>query len=299
LPINSNHAVVAVNLNNCTFTLIPDRKSNSMNYPSIYKLIAKLLLPAVLVVQLPLRSDAWGTSGHRITGQIASSYLTPKARKAIRQILGTESIAMASNWADFIKADTSYRYLSAWHYADLDSSLNYSQVLAFFKKDAAADAYTKLNFLIKQLKNKKLPQSKKLMYLRLLIHIAEDVHQPFHVARNGDSGGNDVKVSWFGQPSNIHRVWDEQLIEFQKLSFTEYTSAINHIDLKEKLSLQKQPISQWFFDSYQISEQLHQELQQDDKKLGYEYNFKHLKTLNAQVLKGGVHLAGLLNQIFG
>lgn len=270
-----------------------------MNYPEICKSLSKLLLPAVLFFHLPFQSSAWGPTGHRITGEIASSYLTPKARKAIKQILGTESIAMASNWADFIKSDASYKYLNTWHYADMDSALNYSQVLAYLKQDTVADAYTKLNFLIKQLKNKKLPQSQKLMYLRLLIHIAEDVHQPFHVARNGDTGGNDIKVSWFGQSSNIHRVWDEQMIEGQKLSYTEYTAAINHIDVKEKLSLQKQPLSKWFFDSYQISEQLHKELQQDDKKLGYEYNFKHLKTLNEQLLKAGVHLAALLNQLFG
>jgi hypothetical protein len=34
-------------------------------------------------------------------------------------------------------------------------------------------------------------------------------------------------------------------------------------------------------------------------RLGYEYNFKYLEIMNRQLLKGGVHLAGLLNQIFG
>jgi hypothetical protein len=33
--------------------------------------------------------------------------------------------------------------------------------------------------------------------------------------------------------------------------------------------------------------------------LGYEYNFKHVATLNEQLLKGGIRLAGLLNDIFG
>lgn len=268
-----------------------------MKYKNLYKAFSKFLFSVVLF--LPFQSNAWGLLGHRIAGEIASSYLTPGARKAIQQILGTESIAMAGNWADFIKSDTSYRYINQWHYIDFDSASDYTQMLRYLKNDTTADAYTKLNFLTKQLKNKNLPQSEKLMYLRLLIHIAEDVHQPFHAARKGDTGGNEIKVSWFGQSSNIHRVWDEQLIDNQKLSYTEYTAAINHANSKQRAMWQKQPLSKWLYDSYTISEQLHKELQGPDHKLGYEYNFKHIKTLNEQLLKGGVHLAALLNQIFG
>lgn len=237
--------------------------------------------------------------GHRIVGEIASSYLTPKARKEIQKILGTESVAMASNWADFIKSNPGYNYLSPWHYINFDSALSYTQMQNFLKKDTAADAYTKLNFLIKELKNKNLPQKEKLMYLRLLIHIAGDVHQPFHSSRKGDTGGNDINVSWFNQSSNIHRVWDEQLIDFQKLSYTEYTDAIKQVSLKQRAIWQKQPLSKWLYDSYSISEQLHRELRQPDQKLSFQYNYKHINTLNEQLLKGGVHLAGLLNQIFG
>jgi len=263
------------------------------------KAVFKIVFAGMIFLYLPYQSMAWGMLGHRIVGEIASTYLTPKARKEIQQILGTESIAIASNWADFIKADTAYKYLNSWHYIDVDSALSYSQMQSYLNTDTATDAYTKLNFLIKELKNKNLSRSKKLMYLRLLIHIAGDVHQPFHAARNGDAGGNDIKVSWFGQSSNIHRVWDEQLIDYQKLSYTEYTAAINHVTSKQKAVWQKQPISKWLFDSYSISEQLHKELQQPDHKLSFLYNFKHINILNEQLLKGGVHLAGLLNSIFG
>src|SRR4051794_27235782 len=212
--------------------------------------VSRIFFLAMLFFYLPYQSMAWGMLGHRIVGEIASTYLTSKARKEIQQILGNESMAMASNWPDFIKADTAYKYLNSWHYIDVDSNLTNAELQAYLKTDTAADAYTKLNFLVKQLKNKSLPQSKKLMYLRLVIHIAGDIHQPFHAAREGDAGGNEIKVSWFGQPSNIHRVWDEQLIDFQKLSYTEYTTAINHVTPKQKAEWQKQPIGRWIYDSY-------------------------------------------------
>src|SRR4051794_823641 len=278
---------------NYTFAAIKERKMMRS------KALFRTVLLGIIFFYLPYKSMAWGMLGHRIVGEIADTYLTSKARAEIRQILGTESIAMASNWPDFIKSDTTYEYLNSWHYIDFDSALSYTAMQSYLKRDTSADAYTKLNFLIKELKNKNLAKSKKLMYLRLLIHIAGDVHQPFHAARHGDMGGNEIKVSWFGAPSNIHRVWDQQLIDFQQLSYTEYTKAVNHISSTRKASLQKQPISKWLFDSYTISEQLHRDLRQPDQKLSYQYNFKHIDTLNEQLLKGGVHLAGLLNEIFG
>jgi hypothetical protein len=251
-----------------------------------------------LFFYLPFQSMGWGMLGHRIVGQVADSYLTPKARLAVQQILGTESIAMASNWPDFIKSDPAYSYLSSWHYINVQEGLNYPDFQSFLKKDTATDAYTKLNFIIKELKNKGLPKDKKLFYLRLLIHIVGDVHQPLHVSGRAQ-GGNQVKVLWFNQQTNLHSVWDEKLIDYQQLSYTEYTKAINHTTAAQRKKWQQEPISKWLYDSYTISEKLFPEITEPDQKLSYRYNFDHIATLNQQLLKGGVRLAGLLNQVFG
>jgi hypothetical protein len=81
----------------------------------LQKLFIRKFIFISLFFYLPFQSMAWGMSGHRIVGEIADSYLTAKARLAVQQILGTESIAMASNWPDFIKSDPAYNYLSQWH----------------------------------------------------------------------------------------------------------------------------------------------------------------------------------------
>src|ERR1700744_2043909 len=186
-------------------------------------LFKKLLLGAI-IIYAPLQSMAWGKTGHRICGQIAESYLTPKAKAAVHAILGDESIAMASNWADYIKSDPAYNYLYNWHFVDLDRSYSYPELVEFLQHDNNVDAYTKLNFLIGELKKKDLSKENKLLYLRMLIHITEDVHQPFHTGHTSDKGGNDIKLTWFNKPTNLHSVWDSQLIEFQQLSYTEYTA---------------------------------------------------------------------------
>jgi hypothetical protein len=258
----------------------------------------KKLLVAAALIYAPLHSMAWGDKGHRIAGQIASAHLTPKARAAVRAILGTESVAMASTWADFIKSDPAYNYLSSWHYIDFDKPFTYPELQSFLKQDTAVNAYTKMNFMIGELKKKNLPQDKKQLYLRMLIHIVEDVHQPMHTAHTDDKGGNDYKVMWFKEESNLHSVWDSKLIEFQNLSYTEYANAINFTTPAQVTAWQKEPISKWLFDSKEIAEKIYTTTKRDEV-LNYRYNFKNVATLNQQLLKAGIHLAGLLNQIFG
>jgi hypothetical protein len=258
----------------------------------------KKIILFVAVCYIPLQSMAWGTNGHRICGQIADSYLSPKARKAIEAILGNESIAITSNWADFIKSDPNYKYLYNWHFVDFDKPYTYPDMMAFLKQDTAVDAYTKMNFLIGELKKPGITKTNKLLYLRMLIHIVEDVHQPMHTAHADDKGGNDFKVQWFGKDSNLHSVWDSQLIDYQQLSYTEYAAMINHTTATERATLQKDPISRWLFESNQLAEKLYTDIKPGDN-LGYKYNFDHIATLNQQMVKAGVRLAGLLNQIFG
>ncbi|MBV9987848.1 MAG: S1/P1 nuclease [Chitinophagaceae bacterium] len=259
----------------------------------------KLLLPALCFSLLPFSSMAWGLLGHRIVGEIADSYLSAKARAAVKQILGDESLAMSANWADFIKSDPSYKYLGNWHYINFKSGLSDAELRGYLQADTATDAYTKLNFLVKELKNPKQTAEKKQFYLRLLVHIVGDLQQPMHVAQPDDQGGNAVKVDWFGKPTNLHSVWDEQLIEFQQLSYTEYARAINHPTATQKAAWQKQSIADWIVDSYAITGQIYSGIEKEGPKLSYRYNFDHIKTVDEQLLKGGVRLAALLNKIFG
>jgi hypothetical protein len=148
-----------------------------------------------------------------------------------------------------------------------------------------------------ELKNKNLEQKKKVMYLRLLIHFVGDIHQPMHTGRFEDLGGNKIQLTWFGQNTNLHRVWDSDLIDSQQLSYTEYSRSINFIDKNQLHSLQSQDAAQWVKDSYRISEKLYAKVNIGDK-LGYRYIYDNIEIANQQLLKGGIHLAALLNNIF-
>lgn len=258
----------------------------------------KYIVVAIFILFLPFFTLAWGTLGHQVIGQIAESYLTPKARIAVRKILGTETLAIASTWADFVKSDPSFKYLNNWHYINFKEGLSESDMKAYLATDTATGAYTKVNFLVAQLNNKLLDKDKKKLYLRLLIHIVGDIHQPLHTGREVDLGGNSIKVEWYDKPANLHSVWDEKMIDRQRMGYLDYSKVINHTTSKQVIQWQHEPISHWLFQSYQLANQLYKEIKKPDEKLSFNYNKKHIEAANQQLLKGGVRLAGLLNQIF-
>ncbi|TVU16391.1 hypothetical protein EJB05_39950, partial [Eragrostis curvula] len=49
--------------------------------------------------------------------------------------------------------------------------------------------------------------------LMFLAHFVGDIHQPLHCGRTTDYGGNTIRVNWYTTPSNLHRVWDDKVIQ--------------------------------------------------------------------------------------
>ena len=250
-----------------------------------------------LLLYAPIQSMAWGMIGHRVVGEVASHYVNKQTQREVSLILGSESLALAGTWADFIRSDSSYSYLGTWHYANFSDRLDFQALKTQMDQDTTSNIYNRIKFLSSELKGKKHDQIKKQLYLRMLVHLVGDIHQPMHMGKKEDSGGNGIKVFWFGQTSNIHRVWDSDLVEFQQLSYTEYTKAINFPTPLQVKTWQKDDLAVWANESYQASRKIYNEIKPDER-LGYRYNFVNVEIMNERLLKGGVRLAGLLNRIF-
>jgi len=261
----------------------------------ILKLKCAVLL--VLLVWVPLDSGAWGMLGHRIVGQIAENHLTARARRAVRVILGDESIAMASNWGDFIKSDPAYDYLYNWHFVNLPEGLDKQGLQRFLATEKEPNVYNKIMEMKAVLKDAGSTPDQKKLALRMLIHLAGDLNQPMHTARKEDLGGNKIYVTWFGEKSNLHRVWDESLIEYQQLSYTEYVSAIDHPTADQLKNWRKLPLEDYVYGSYLACNKIYAATRAEDK-LSYKYNFDFVELLNEQLLKGGICLANILNEVY-
>lgn len=259
--------------------------------------LLKTAFALAIVAYLPLKANAWGPTGHRVVGQIAENHLSKKALKGVRDILGNESMAMASNWADFVKSDTAYKYLYNWHFVNLPEGLDKQSLFTFLDKYPEPNVYSKISEMAAILKNGKSTADQKLLAMRMLIHMVGDLNQPMHTARKEDLGGNRIYVTWFGAKSNLHKVWDEDLIDFQQLSYTEYANAIDH-PTTDQLSLWKSSsLKDFVYGSYEACNKIYAGVKPDDK-LGFKYNYDYVSLVNAQLLKGGICLANIINEIY-
>jgi hypothetical protein len=77
-----------------------------------------------------------------------------------------------------------------------------------------------------------------------------------------------------------------------------YVAWINHTTVAQRTAWQKAPVSQWLFESSELANKIYSETKNGDTVNTYKYNYNNIETLNNQLLKGGVRLAGLLNQLF-
>lgn len=257
----------------------------------------KVALVLLAALYLPLNAGAWGMLGHRIVGQIAETHLTGKAAKGVKAVLGNESLAMASNWGDFIKSDPAYDYLYNWHFVNLPEGLDKKGVFDVLDTEKGANVYNKIPEMIAILKNKQSTADEKRLAMRLLIHLVGDLNQPMHTARKEDLGGNKVYVSWFGEKSNLHRVWDESLIGYQQLSYTEYANAINYPSTDQLKAWRNSSLKDFVYGSYLACNRIYANTKADER-LSYKYNFEFVGLLNEQLLKGGICLANILNDIY-
>jgi hypothetical protein len=112
----------------------------------------------------------------------------------------------------------------------------------------------------------------------------------------GDRGGNDVKVKWFRSESNLHRVWDSEMIDDTKLSYTELAQSLGTPDKETIKKWQSTGVRDWAMESVSYRPQVYDI---GNSNLGYQYSYKYFSIAKTRMLQAGVRLAGLLNQIYG
>ena len=52
------------------------------------------------------------------------------------------------------------------------------------------------------------------------------------------------------------------------------------------------------YESYQLASLIYSDVKGNEDKLGFQYNFKYKALMEEQLLKGGIRLAAVLNDIF-
>ena len=234
----------------------------------------------------------WGKTGHRVVGQIAENHMTEKAKRAVQELLGNESIAHAGYWMDRARSNDKYDYQTPWHYCTIPDSLTYEQA----GTPEEGDAIVIIRQLVEDLKSKKFRYEDEPHAVRCLIHLVGDIHQPLHVGNGLDRGGNQVRLKYMYESSNLHRVWDTGLIDEQQLSFTEYVAWIDFPTDKQIVEWQNATVLDWANESKSYREKVY--TMPEDKFLTYDYTEGNIDLVNLRLLQAGIRLAGIFNGVY-
>mmetsp|Transcript_2106 Transcript_2106/g.4580 ORF Transcript_2106/g.4580 Transcript_2106/m.4580 type:complete len:406 (+) Transcript_2106:148-1365(+) len=210
--------------------------------------------------------QAWGKVGHEMIGNLAWQLLDADIQEVVRHILNVTStnttitqhkdddnttltpLGAVADWADTVRHTHAYAWSGPLHYIDVrndacdDHDANHRQVTTadcsdfVWSRDCPDDwcvAGAIQNYTSRLLLTPTTTDP-----LKFVTHFVGDMHQPLHVSRTTDRGGNNISVHTdFHAPTtdsthlrlrrldtrtthhhtNLHGVWDDVLIEtYQK-----------------------------------------------------------------------------------
>ena len=248
---------------------------------------------------------AWGPTGHRVVGQVAEQHVSKKTAKALRELMPTESLARSSTWPDHVRSDREMSWVTplpdpleqlarehsgAWHYLNADPG----QSLQDAQKRQPENLLTALSRFEALAGDESADPEARRIAIRWIVHLVGDAHQPLHVGPAESHGGNKVVVYWFDQRSNLHRVWDEHLIDHTELSYTELADFVDHASAADVATWQNARPVHWL----EESQALVPGLMPEEQLLSWPYAYQHSSTVEQRLLQAGVRLAGVLDRVF-
>ena len=236
----------------------------------------------------------WSQTGHRATGKIAEKHLKKSVKRKIEKLLQGESLAFVSTYADEIKSDRKkYGRFYTWHYVNMPFDTKYEAS----EKNPKGDLVTGINECVTILKDKNSSVEDKRFYLKMLVHLVGDLHQPMHIGRKEDKGGNSIQVQWHGKGTNLHRVWDGDMIEGWNMSYIELADNAKDLSKEQIKQIQKGSVIDWVYDTQALTKRVYASVASGEK-LRYRYSYDYFPVVREQLQKGGLRLAKLLNDIF-
>jgi hypothetical protein len=282
-------------------------------------MIRKLLLLAGALLGFGAAATpaaAYWEYGHETVAAIAYRNVSPKVQAEIRRLLARQAlletptcpartIEQASVWADCVKPlGPRFSYAYNWHYQ------NVSICKDFTLKGNCPDGNcvsAQIERDVKLLKDKSVPVRERVMALAFLVHFVGDLHQPLHAGDRGDLGGNRARSNYgdfHGQKLNLHTIWDGYLAE---RAISTQPPLVRTYSAAERAAIQAGSVEDWSRDSWQVARDVAYASAYGDPcgpadqrgTLDQATIERLIEPARAQVVKGGLRLARLLEEALG
>ena len=248
----------------------------------------------ILLILSLLLLSSWGKIGHRTVGEIAQRQLTFTAEQKINEILDGQSLAVASTWADEMRSNPEFDKYSTWHYVNFPIDKQYNEV-----EHIGPNVVKMINTAIPILQSPTADKEIKKFWLKYLVHMVGDIHQPLHTGRAKDYGGSKIKVKFKGRKgaennTNLHVLWDTDMIDDYKMSYTEYANKLQN-QFKDTI-VQQGNAEDWANESHKYVSKIYET--KSGSYLSYDYVYENLPIVDERLYFAGIRLGNLLNNIF-
>ncbi len=253
----------------------------------------KVFLAAIMLSISVTQASAWGQLGHYLIGYMAERQMKKSVLQKVEKVIYPMSLGRSGTWMDEIRSDNAYDYVNSWHYLTSKTG-EYDETI----QEEGGNAFEAIKRLKAELKAGNLSPKEESEKLKMLIHMVEDIHQPLHVGTGEDRGGNDVRIEFFNQSTNLHALWDSGMIERKGMSYTE---------LGDELFRRLTPAMQQKYRSAKMEDWLKEAVAlrplvynlPESKKISWAYMYEANDTVEERLVAASVRLAQILEEIYG
>ena len=260
---------------------------------------------------LPIPVYAWGSKGHAVVAEIAERGLSPAAAAEVRALNYNAPLSQIASLADDWRGDESQKLREGdtgpWHYSNIpNDSLAFDRARDCRDDQCIVGAIERF---IPVLKDRTQPREKRREALVYLVHFIGDIHEPMHAAGGTvttetgevepDRGGNRVQVRWLGAESNLHRVWDEQLVDWGPETAAAYVDYLLEYEMRGRpvAELQGGTVVDWINESHYAA--VTEAYDIGNGRLGPEYARRNIGIVYERLLRGGLRLRRVLEDALG
>jgi len=257
------------------------------------KTVSGILVCWVLLMS-PDFASGFGAEGHRIAGRVAQARLCAQAGLQIETLGQGRRLEELGLWADRIRSEDRWAHSRPWHYINVGDDFP----LERYRSPQEGDILWAIAHFREQLADTSLASESRRDALRFLTHFVVDLHQPLHVGRASDRGGNQVLVTTVGGgQTNLHRFWDTEAIRLTGLAEDAYMDSLRAIvDGEARLWVRHTPL-EWARESQSLRSRVY-EFAGPDNLLAQVYLDEAVSITRLRLAQAGVRLAAALNRVF-
>jgi len=252
-----------------------------------YNGIKVLVLLSIILLSVR-KTFAWGSTGHHIIAEIAQSIMNEHARENVEKYLGSTSFEEASTWMDEVRSEHQDDYMKPWHYINIEKGESYVS-------GNGDNIIDRLNMTYSELQHKQNLSTETIKTdLLLIFHLVGDLFQPLHVGYVSDRGGNTYQVSLNGRGTNLHAVWDNDIIQDENINLADCMALYNKMSTAQIAAIGNTSFVGWMNENRKLLDGIYPA----GHKIDESYLQKNKSVVEKQLLYAGIKLDAVLESLF-